>query len=167
MSISAGSLNCSASLRRFKFWWPDARASTTRKKRVAEVEDTAVLKLDATKARLAPALNDFHVAIREFTVFLANVPIADSQVFTPYKFAETSQKLKTLYDTELSTALGRWHSAVQTVVIQIQRVTPDDWKSKALSNYDATYIKAKILNKDLVTALGTDYLVASAWLTSI
>ena len=134
--------------------------------KVCEVDETAILRLDATKACLGPALSDLQKASREFTQFLANVPIADSQVFIPYKFAETSLKLQSIYDTELMKAVGRWHFALQAVCGQIQEVTPEEWKSKAIDSFDQPFVKSKILNKDLVSKLGTDYLVASAWLTS-
>ena len=114
---------------------------------IAEIEDTAVLKLDTAKARLAPALNDFHFAIRDFSVFLANVSIGDSSVFSKYKFAETSQKLTAFYDEELALALGRWHSALEKVAIHLKGVIPEDWKSKAFEGFDLKYVEAKILSK--------------------
>ena len=42
-----------------------------------------------------------------------------------------------------------------------------DWKSKALKNYDASFVKTKLLSKDLVQKLGSEYLVAQAWLASL
>ena len=89
--------------------------------KVCEVDETAILRLDATKACLGPALSDLQKASQEFTQFLANVPIADSQVFIPYKFAETSLKLQSIYDTELMKAVGRWHFALQAVCVRSRR----------------------------------------------
>ena len=55
---------------------------------------------------------------------------------------------------------------MHSVCSGLSDVIPHDWRSKTIATFDATYVRSKILSRDLISRLGTDYLVASSWLTS-
>ena len=54
--------------------------------RVTEVDDAALMKTEADKARLAPQLECLHTACKDFTQFLANIPreTVEGDIFAAY-----------------------------------------------------------------------------------
>ena len=78
--------------------------------RLIEVDEAALLKTDATSARLAPTLAELSDKTREFVLFLSNVPAAtiNSEVFAPYQFSNVAEQLDQFYKLELKKATDRW-----------------------------------------------------------
>ena len=75
--------------------------------RVAGADDKCILRMDATKARLAPALSDFHSASRDFTMFLANVHFDSGDIAAVYKLEDASSHLRLSYTGEMDKATSR------------------------------------------------------------
>lgn len=137
--------------------------------RLVDVDEAALLKTDATSARLAPTLAELSDKTREFVLFLSNVPAAtiNSEAFAPYKFSNVAEQLDQFYQSELKKATDRWCGVFSGVCDSLNDVIPPDWKEKALDSEDRTFINNKILVQSLIGGLGSDYLSATSWLSSL
>ena len=137
--------------------------------RVCEVDDVAMLKSDPQQARLAPALQSLNSIIRDFSLFVANVPqkTFQSDGFAQYNFTTATDHLEAIYTKELNKALDRWKACLETVCHQLDSVTPSDWKEKVLDYYDEPYARSRILVQTLITGLGNNYVPASTWLKAL
>ena len=138
--------------------------------RVAEVQEVALLKTEADKARLSPALADLAVSVTHFSAYVANLSGVDlsNHLFVQYKFSEMPRLFMDIQEQQLISALERWHSALLSVCKQLTDVLPQGWRpNDVVDDYDPVYVKEYILVQSLITGLGSDYVPASTWLSSL
>ena len=137
--------------------------------RVTEVDDTALLRISVTEAKLAPKFVECDTFIKEFTAFYANIPPADTEhaTFAQYKFQEMTKQLHVLADAQMNVALDRWRCALDTACKPIKQSLPDSWKSKVVDTMDEEYIRSHILVQSLISAMGNDYIQIKEWLDGL
>ena len=137
--------------------------------RVADIEESALLKTEPEKARLAPALSELMALSKRFAALLAAFPHGDltSAEFDMYKPLDFTRQITEILNFEVSKALDRWHSALESVCTRITQIVPDQWRERAVDEHDADFVKQKTLQQHLIARLDTDYLSASVWLGSL
>jgi len=137
--------------------------------RVAEVAEVELLKTNPDNARLAPALSDLSLSIAHFSAFISNLSREDlgKDLSAKYKFFEMATQVEAIQQTEMTTAIDRWHAALESVVKQLQIVLPKDWRPKVIDDFDPEYVKKHILVQTLISGLGSDYAPAVLWLNQL
>ena len=137
--------------------------------RVAEVAEVELLNIDPDRAWLAPALSELSLSIAHFSAFISNMSREDlgSDLSAKYKFFEMATQVEAIQQTQMTTAIDRWHAALDAVVTQLQTVLPKDRRPKVIDDFDSEYVKKHILVQTLITGLGSDYTPAVTWMNSL
>lgn len=137
--------------------------------RVADVDIKAVLRMELSKAGLGPALESLSSAIKSLTDYVATLAQSEleSEVMAVYKFQDMPPKLDLVLELEVKKAVDRWREALREVAEQVESSMPENWKVRCIDTCDAEYIKSRILTKELVDAVGSDYAHASKWTEGI
>ena len=60
----------------------------------------------------------------------------------------------------------RWNDVLRKEVLKISAIIPDKWPERAVDSIDEQFIKEVLLQGQLLSNLGTNYISIRAWLTS-